>query len=188
MGNVSLPPTPSLVSALALWPCALDVVENGADVRVAQHVCEAGHVALVSAADHGGGAFPNDAEQDIVRMVPGVAAGVVGWRRQPAGRKRRAPARLALQFRAVAGGALIRIDLASLRDDVRRRHGGGCGTGITPASKDREDHTSDDQTDHDSISESFFKTSIADHCGITFAFGRDHVVPAARRLRQWTFS
>ena len=148
---------PLLVSALALWPCALDVVENGADVRVAQHVCEAGHVALVSAADHGGGAFPNDAEQDIVRMVPGVAAGVVGWRRQPAGRKRRAPARLALQFRAVAGGALIRIDLASLRDDVRRRHGGGCGTGITPASKDREDHTSDDQTDHDSISESFFQ-------------------------------
>ena len=40
--------------------------------------------------------------------------GVVGWRRQPAGRKRRAPARLALRdFRAVAGGALIRIDLAS---------------------------------------------------------------------------
>ncbi len=76
---------------------------------------------------------------------------------QSAGCKRRAPVGLALQVRAVAGGALICIDLASLRDDVRRRYGGGCVTGITPASKDREDHTSDDQTAPDSISESFFQ-------------------------------
>merc|ERR1711965_13506 len=79
-----------LVGPFAFRPCALDEVENGADLRVAQHVCEAGHVTLVSATDDGGGTLLDDAEQDLVG--------------------------LALQISAVAGGALICIDLPSLRD------------------------------------------------------------------------
>lgn len=106
-----------LIAAFALRPCALDIVENGTDLRIAQHVCEAGHVALVAAADDGGGAFLDDPEQDLVGMVPCVAALVVRRCWQPAGCKRRVPVGLALQVRAVAGGALIYIDLASLRDD-----------------------------------------------------------------------
>lgn len=40
-----------LIAALALRPCGLDIVEHGTDLRIAQHVCEAGHVALVTATD-----------------------------------------------------------------------------------------------------------------------------------------
>jgi hypothetical protein len=32
------------------------------------------------------------------------------------------------------------------------------------------------------------KTSVPDRCRISFAFDHTHVVPAVRRLRQWTFS
>jgi DNA-binding transcriptional LysR family regulator len=144
-----------LIAAFALRPRALDIVENGANIRIAQQVCEAGHVALVPATDDCGGAFLDDPEQDLVGMVPCVAALVVRRCGQSTRGKPLAPVGLALQICAVAGGALICIDLASLRDDVRRRYGGGCGTGITPACKGREDHTSDDKANPDSISESF---------------------------------
>lgn len=45
-----------LIAALALRPCGLDIVEHDTDLRIAQYVCEAGHVALVSATDGCGGA------------------------------------------------------------------------------------------------------------------------------------
>lgn len=158
------------------------------DVRIAQYTIEAGHVALVSATDDGAGAFLDDPEQDLVGMVLCVSALVVRRCGQSAGCKRRAPVGLALQVRAVAGGALIRMDLASLRDDVRRRHGGGCATSITPAGKDREDHTSHDQTGPDSISKRFWQEVCPRSRQNFICVGRNHVVPAARRLRQWTFS
>jgi hypothetical protein len=76
----------------------------------------AGHVALVAAADHRRGAIADDAEEDGVRMVPGVAAGVVRRRRQAAGGERRAPVGLALKLRAVAGGAVRVVNRPPERD------------------------------------------------------------------------
>ena len=134
------------MAPLTLWPCALDVVENGADFRIAQHVGEAWHVTLVAATDDRGRAFLHDAEQNVVGMVPGVAAGVMRWCGQSARRKRGAPVGLALQIHSVAGGALIGIDLSALRDDIRRHTGRSLGTCIVPTGKDREDQAPDDQT------------------------------------------
>ena len=97
------------MSSLALWPGALDVGEHGPDLRVAEDIPKPGHVALVSAADDGCSAFPDDPEQDVIGMVPRVAARVVRWRWQTAGGKGRSPVRLPFQFRSMTCGAVIRV-------------------------------------------------------------------------------
>src|SRR5699024_1502845 len=67
---------PLLVSALALWPGALDIGEDSPDLGVAEKIGKPRHVALIAAPDDGGRAFPDDAEQDVIGMVPRVAAGI----------------------------------------------------------------------------------------------------------------
>ena len=114
----SIPKVPSvwlrhilLVGPLALWPGALDIGEDSPDLRIAQDIGKAGHVALVATAHDGGRAFLDDAEQDVIGLVPRVAAGIVRWRRETPGRKGRLPVRLPLELRTVAGRTLVRIDL-----------------------------------------------------------------------------
>lgn len=48
--------------------------------------------------------------------MPGVSTFVVGRRRQPAVREPTAPVRLSLELMAVAGGAILPVDLRAARD------------------------------------------------------------------------
>ena len=129
------------------------------DLRVAQRVGEARHVTLVAATDDGGSAFLYDAEQHIVGMVPSVAVGIMRRRRQPSGRKRRAPVGLALQIRAMAGGAPIDIDLPTLRNYFLGCRCGGRNTGVLPSSEDREDQYSGKKSDPESIGEDLWQNA-----------------------------
>jgi hypothetical protein len=52
-------------------------------------------------------------------VVPGVAARIVGRRRQASGRERRAPVGLALKIGAVAARAMDIVDRAAERDLLR---------------------------------------------------------------------
>ena len=127
----SIPKVPSvwlrhilLVGPLALWPGALDIGEDSPDLGVAEKIGKPRHVALIAAPDDGGRAFPDDAEQDVIGMVPRVAAGIVRWRRETSGWKGRLPVRLPLELRTVAGRTLVRIDLPALFDDFCGCRGG----------------------------------------------------------------
>src|SRR5207245_8962013 len=57
-----------------------------------------------------------DAEEHAVRVMPGVAALIVRRRWQAAVRQAGAPVRLPFQLRAVAGGAVLRIDFCTGAD------------------------------------------------------------------------
>ena len=158
------------MTSFALRPCALDVVKHCADLRVAQHASEAWHVAFVAAADDCGGPFPDDPEKHVVGMVPRMT-GFIMWRRwQPARGKRRAPIRLAFQVRAMAGGALIRIDLPPLRDYIGGCGGVECGRNIQQASING-DERSREQTARYDISKASSQSSCprarSSHFGFT---------------------
>lgn len=65
---------------LGCRPGALDIVEHGADIVVAESVAKADHVNLITLADEGGGAELDDREQLVVGVVPSMAARVVRLR------------------------------------------------------------------------------------------------------------
>src|SRR5690606_10508562 len=128
------------------------------------------HVALVAAPDDGGRTFLDDAEQDVVGMVPRVAAGIVRWRWKTPGWKRGLPVRLPLELRAVAGRTLVRIDLPALFDDFCRCRGGGRGTDLMPSDEDRQDQAAEEQSEPQDITE-FFSHELHDWLrGISMAY------------------
>lgn len=67
-----------LVSALIFRPTALDELQDGVDVAIGKGRSEGWHVALVATSDNGGSALFGEAEQQLVRMVPCMAGGVLG--------------------------------------------------------------------------------------------------------------
>ena len=156
------------MAPLALRPGALDVGEHGPDLCIAQHVCETGHIALVSAAHDGGRPFLDDAEQDIVGMVPCVAARVVRWRWQATGGEWRLPVRLSFESRAVAAGAPINIDLPTLRQDFRRYDADGCGIAIMSHGKDHQSRACKQRPDPGRVADVFSQQLVSGQNPIGF--------------------
>src|SRR5699024_3340369 len=74
-------------------------------------------------------------EEHLIRVVPGMPALIMRWRRQRAGRPRCLPVRLPLQLAAVAARAILLVKRFSLRHQ--------CGVGVisaaTPARSPREE-------------------------------------------------
>ena len=93
-------------------PGAFDVRQHRHRVGLAQHATEGGHVALVVgwAVDAGHDAFVDHVNQVVVGVVPGVATLVVRRRWQAAVWPGPPPIGLALELRAMAGGAITRVD------------------------------------------------------------------------------
>src|SRR5258708_38143587 len=88
-----------LTLADILRPCALDEGENGPDLAVGEDLIEGRHVALVSRRRIRPDPMLHHAEEDLVRMVPGVPARVMRRRgKAPAG-KAPSPIRLTLPCR-----------------------------------------------------------------------------------------
>ncbi len=91
--------------------------ERGDDLGIAEHTLVGGHVRHVVLQVRGPGhTLSGDAQQDLIRVVPGVPACVVRRRRQSAIRAALSPVRLALQPCAVARRAVLRVHLGAERD------------------------------------------------------------------------
>src|SRR6266851_5011144 len=105
------------IKHVARSPVALDVRQHGPDFIVGELTAERRHVAMVVRRRIGRHETAlRDAEEHLVRMVPGVAAFIVRRRRQAAVRQANAPVRLPFQLRAVAGRAVLRIDFRAGAD------------------------------------------------------------------------
>src|SRR6266851_6919700 len=105
------------IKHVARTPVALDVRQHGPDFIVGELAAERRHVAMVVRRRVGRHEPAlRDAEEHIVRMVPGVAAFIVRRRREAAVRQANAPVRLPFQLRAVAGRALLGIDFPAGAD------------------------------------------------------------------------
>ncbi len=115
---------------LPLWPGAFDIGENCPYLSIAQAARKSGHVTLVTASDHRRSAFLDDPEQDLIGMMPGVAAFIMRRGGKPPGRQARTPVGLSLQVRTVANRAFFRIDQTALFHHL-------CGSGVLGSSADK---------------------------------------------------
>lgn len=106
----------SLVRTFPLWPLRFKPRKHSSQVFLGVGITEAGHVALVTAANHRRRSACHDVEQNSVGMVPGVTVFVMWRRRQSAIRSGRAPVLLTFQIGAVAGCAGFSVDRGSARE------------------------------------------------------------------------
>ena len=106
-------------------PEALDVGEDGDYLLVAKFLAEGGHAALESRDGEFGSAVADDAVEEAVGVVPGVAVAVQGGRREGAVELAEVPVGLALAIDAVTAGAILEEDDFTLGDGV-----GGGGWGV----------------------------------------------------------
>src|SRR5207237_10715113 len=98
------------VKHLARSPVAGDEGEHRADLGVAQLAAERRHVARITWRRVGRNeAVLRDGEKDLVRVVPGVPALVMRRGRQAAVGLALPPVRLALELRAMARRAVLRV-------------------------------------------------------------------------------
>src|SRR3989454_84955 len=105
------------IEHVARSPVALDVRQDGPDFIVGELAAKTRHVALVARRRIGRHEPAlRDAEEHAVRVMPGVAALIVRRRRQAAVGQAGTPVRLPFQLRAVAGGAVLRIDFRTGAD------------------------------------------------------------------------
>ncbi len=105
-----------LMRTLSFRPSGLDPFEDVANLILGIDVGEAGHVALISLADHGGRAAPDDVEKHPVRMVPCMTGLVVRWGRQATVWTPEPPARLTFEVRTMTGGAGFGIEPFAARE------------------------------------------------------------------------
>jgi hypothetical protein len=104
------------MSALSFGPSALDIGKAGTNVFLRENVRNTRHIAAIARRSVPASleTIADDLDQDLVRMVPRMPAGVVRWRRQAAVRAAHAPRRLPFQIRTVTARAVLCIDAPPL--------------------------------------------------------------------------
>ena len=100
-------------------PLALDVGQDRPNLSIVELIPETQHVALISPTDYSSRAQLGDLEQQLISVVPGVAAGVVrrGWKETVVITS--APIGLPFKIGAVAGGAMLLVKDFPLCDQLR---------------------------------------------------------------------
>ena len=100
-------------AACFAFPKAFDVGEDGDDFLVAEGFTKGGHDGLVAGDGEFGAAVTDDAVEETVGVVPGVAVAVERGRRQGAVGVADVPVGLAFAVDAVAAGAIGHEESAS---------------------------------------------------------------------------
>lgn len=155
-----------LIATYIFRPGALDVIQHGGDLLVGQGIAIDGHGARP--ADIGREprpAKPDGVYQLGVAVMPGVAAGVVGWRAKRAVGVLQFPAGLAFEVYAMTFGAMKGVDLHATGDLLRvesgwvvgRRSRREDGIAACPAAG----HQQQDRTDKDIEGAYHYAMSIA---------------------------
>ena len=98
------------------WPAVFDKGQHGPDLGVREHLLISWHGTAIARRGMVFAPVLDEFKQPLVGMVPGVAALIVRRRWQAAVRQAGTPVRLPFQLRAVAGGAVLRIDFRTGAD------------------------------------------------------------------------
>ena len=102
-----------------IWPAAFYIGDNGPDLARVEDCFEARHIAFDVPGRKGAAAEGDIIEQLAVRMLPGMAAGVLRWSRKSAVGQLIFPARLAFQVQPMARGAVDFIERLALGNQSR---------------------------------------------------------------------
>lgn len=152
-------------------PLRFDPGQHGHDLVIAQHAVVDRHGgAIVRLVDELGKAMLGDGKKLRIRMVPGVAAGIVRRRRKQAIRSAITPVGLAFALGAVAGDTVLSVyasaylqDLRIIRTQGMRQRCLPPATGTQEEIEDSSHHEQDQSPSHakDKWSQFHFKFSDA---------------------------